>query len=140
MKYRYQCTSDKCEALNERVQSIHDEIPTSVTCSFCGDIASKVIEAPAVMTGNMSNKPFDVAVGRDAAARWDNIHARQEQRDKVRRDANQVGLTATSYNTFKPISDDQRKRRASGMRAVEKDGFKGAPNSAQELARTTSQT
>jgi hypothetical protein len=126
LRYRYLCTSEKCGAVNERVQSIHDKLPKEVTCEFCGDVAEHMIEAPAVLTGNMTNQAFDVAVGRDAAARWDVIHARQEKRDGVRRAANQVGLAAASYDEFKPISDDQRKTRTRVMKAVERDGYRQA--------------
>jgi hypothetical protein len=125
LKYKFLCTDyDGCGAVNERIQSIHDKLPDSIDCQFCGKVADLIVEAPAVLTGNMTNQSFDVAIGRDSAARWDVIRSRQEKRDTVRRNANQVGLAAASYDEFKPITDSQRKVRSRGMKAVERDGYK----------------
>lgn len=125
MVYEYQCTnSEVCGAVTERTQRMADERPASIPCKYCGVDAKFKISAPAVLTGNMANQTFDVAVGRDAARRWDAIHARQAQRDKVRRETNQAGLQATGYNEFRPIPEAQRQVRTQVTQAVERDGFR----------------
>ena len=123
MKYRYQCSNEACGARLERVVPIREHTPDT-TCEYCGSVAPQVIEAPAVMTGGMFNQPQDVTIGRDAAARWADIHTQQETRDKVRKETKSTGLTADGFQRYKPITKAQKDLRTRGMNAVSRDGFK----------------
>ena len=125
MVYEYLCTnSEVCGAVTERTQRMSDERPESIHCKYCGSVANFKLSVPAVMTGSMSNQSFDVAVGRDADRRWAAIHARQEKRNKIRRETGSAGLAATGYNDFQPISDQQRQVRTNVIDAAGRDGFK----------------
>lgn len=59
--------------------------------------------APAVSTDNMSKQSFDVTVGKDAAQRWEKIKARQEVRDKIRRETGEKALIATSHESYRTL-------------------------------------
>lgn len=126
MIYRYRCSSDACKAQVERIQSIKDPVPDTVSCTFCDGIAEKIVEAPAVLTGGMttSKQPIDVAIGSMAAARHEVIAERQAVRDGVRRKSGKVGIHADGYSDFKPINESTQKKRSAAIKQVEKDGFK----------------
>jgi hypothetical protein len=103
MKYDFRC--EKCECVQELVQSIKDPLPAKLKCKVknCGGWAVQVIYAPAVSRVGMSNEPFDVAVGRDAEVRWADIRRRQALRDKVRKESGEQALVMTGRNEFAPI-------------------------------------
>ena len=71
----------------------------------------------------MTNQPFDVAVGRDSEHRWATLREQQANRDKIRRESQQVGLAATGFNTFKPISEEQRQKRTAATQTVGRVGY-----------------
>jgi hypothetical protein len=48
----------------------------------------------------MYTAPIDVVIGRDAEARWSDIHRRQGDRDKVREEAGKSSLIMTGRNDF----------------------------------------
>jgi hypothetical protein len=124
MKYSYRCADATCKAQSERIQSIHDPIPDTIACPFCVGEAVLVLEAPAVLTGGMtsSKTPLDVAVGQASAARHEVLQERQAKRDKVRREAKQVGIKASSYADFQPIGKQEQKLRKAALDSVEKSG------------------
>lgn len=126
MIYKYRCEDQECDVLSEKAIPMKDfDSTVDSKCPKCGGVAKYEFQgAPAVATSGMSQAPLDVVIGRDAAKRWENIHQRQDKRDKVRRDAGKTGLTQTGYNEFQPISDEKKAKRTEGMRAVEKEGFK----------------
>jgi putative FmdB family regulatory protein len=96
--YDYRCT--ECGAVQELVQSVHKELPKELKCP-CGAKAEHVIlRAPGVATSGMSQAPIDVVIGRDAEARWADIHRRQEIREQVRKEQGKQGLTMTGRNEF----------------------------------------
>lgn len=126
MIYKYKCEDPKCGVVDEKSISIKDfdsEIPSK--CPKCKGVSKYLFDgAPAVMTSGMSQAPLDVVIGRDATKRWEDIHRRQEQRDKVRKDSGETGLTQTGRNEFQPITPDQKKARTEGQRAVDREGHK----------------
>jgi hypothetical protein len=78
-----------------------EERPKWKKCPKCGGRAvQQVISAPSVARSGMSEVPFDVAVGRDAEARWASIHERQAKRDKVRKESGKRALTQTGRNEY----------------------------------------
>lgn len=124
MIYEYQCTNlEACGAVTERIQRMADERPEVIPCKYCQSPATFKISAPAVLTGAtvlsgaVSNKEFDLAIGHDSNRRWKNINERQAQRDKVRKDNNQVGLAASGYENFQPITEQQRQFRTNATKA-----------------------
>lgn len=52
------------------------------------------------MTGSMNHQSIDVAIGRDAEARWKTLHERKAVRDKIRRESGKPGITAVGKNEF----------------------------------------
>jgi hypothetical protein len=127
--YEFACTNSDgtCGAVTETYQYNSTNCPESIPCPYCGGVSLFKISAPAVLTQNMGNKPFDVAVGRDAEMRWNEIHRQQEIRDKVRQETKQTGLAITGFNEFRPVSEENKKLRQAGMKAVEREGFKAEP-------------
>ena len=107
-RYDFRCLDPSCAVVQELVQSVHKALPDSVPCPKCGGRAEHVfLKAPAVSTIGMTNAPLDVVIGRDAAARWDDIHRRQDIRNRVRRESGKQSLTMTDRDAFE-ASDKRR--------------------------------
>jgi hypothetical protein len=70
----------------------------------------------------MGNQPIDVTVGHMADARREQIAERQQKRDKVRKESGQVGLKATSHDTFRPITRAEQAARESMHHRVQQAG------------------
>jgi hypothetical protein len=129
MRYRFRCRS--CSSVNELNQPVSAKVPDTFPCGYCPGSCTQVIEAPAVLRGGVSGRshsgtsdmPLDTVVGRNAAERWEKIHERQAERDRVRRESGQQGLTATSEG-FAPLSPEVKSLRTAGMAAVEREGYK----------------
>jgi hypothetical protein len=118
MKYDYQCQDEKCGFVQELVLASHKDRPEWKKCPQCGGRAVQVIlTPPALGTENSDNASFDVAVGRDAAKRWETIHERQVKRDKIRKEAGVTGLTMTAFNEFKPLPADSKLTLVKGIEA-----------------------
>ncbi len=124
MIYRYKCTQEDCGATTELVQPITADLPDTIACGYCPGTSTLKIEAPAVLTQGMATQKFDVAVGKDADRRWKSIHERQAARDRVRKETNTVGLAATGYTEFKPISPAQKQVRTNVTDAAGRDGYR----------------
>ena len=105
--YEYKC--DSCGLVQELIQPWSQEHPKWKKCINCGSRANEAfIHGPAMIHSDKAaanEVPFDVAVGRDAEARWADIKHRQKLRDKVRRESGAQGLTMTGRNEFQPIKD-----------------------------------
>lgn len=103
MKYDFRC--QKCECVQELVQSIKDPLPGKLKCKVkdCGGWALQIIYAPAVSLQGMTHEPFDIAIGRDAEVRWADIRRRQAIRNKVRQESGEQALVMTGRNEFAPI-------------------------------------
>ncbi len=97
--YDFQCQA--CGIVHEHICSISAR-PDFIKCVRCGGEAEQVIlVAPGVLTGGMSNVTQDVAIGRDAEKRWERIHEKKSQRDKVRRESGKGNLQYAD-GQFKP--------------------------------------
>ena len=97
--YDYKC--DSCGVVQEFVQSIHKPLPESLPCPRCGEDSFHVwLTAPGIMTGGMSHKTIDVAIGKDAEARWEKVNQRKAQRDKIRRESGKSGISAIGVNEY----------------------------------------
>ncbi len=129
--YEYKC--EPCNAVTERVQSMHAPRPDTILCKYCGQEAKFAISLVSIPTAGMSNSPLDVSIGRDAEAKWARIHENTEIRNKVRRETNTQGLTATSPTTFAPISRGQKALRTRVLDQVAKDGYK--PDSSDPMSK-----
>jgi putative FmdB family regulatory protein len=98
--YDYQC--QRCGAVREHIQSIHQDLPDMLPCLRCGGEAEQVIlVAPAISTSGMSNMTQDMAIGKDAEKRWERIGEKKAQRDKVRRESGKCSLKYED-GQFKP--------------------------------------
>ena len=123
MTYEYQCVNESCLVVIELIQVSSANRTETIPCPHCGGTAEFKISAPAISRVGMTNQPFDVAIGRDSESRWAVIRERQTTRDKVRQQSNQVGLAAVDFHTFKPISDEGRKKRTAAVKAAERTGY-----------------
>jgi putative FmdB family regulatory protein len=103
MRYDFRC--QKCELLVEHIQSIKDLLPEKLKCPRpgCDGKCVIVVSAPAIAHSGMTHEPFDVAVGRDAEARWADIRRRQDLRNKVRKESGEQALVMTGRNEFQPV-------------------------------------
>lgn len=103
MIYNYKCT--ECSFNIEIIQSIAIATFEDRNCPRCNKVTAKhVIDgAPALGLSGMSHAPVDIAIGRDAEARWSDIHRRQNIRDKVRRESGEKAIRMTGRNEFAPI-------------------------------------
>jgi putative FmdB family regulatory protein len=118
MTYEYQCGDEKCGFVQELILQSHNDRPEWKKCPACGGRATQVIlTAPSVSRQGSDNAPFDVAVGRDAAARWERIHERQAKRDKVRTETGASGLQLTGFNEYKPLPPDKKLTLVTGIEA-----------------------
>lgn len=105
--YEYLC--EKCNVVIEHVQPMSQERPTWKKCPKCGGRAyQEIITPPAVATSGMDTVSVDVAIGRDAAARWKVIHERQEVRNKARKESGKTALTQTGKDTY--VGTDKKLR------------------------------
>lgn len=119
-KYDYRCVNAGCEVVQEVVQSVHDPLPVWKKCPACGGRAEHVIlptGVPSLSTENMETQAFDVAVGRDAAKRWESIHERQAKRDKIRQTTGRDNLTMTGFDEFKPLPADSQLTLVKGIQS-----------------------
>jgi hypothetical protein len=125
MVYEYQCTnSDFCGAITEHTQRMSDPIADFIVCPFCESAAKYKYSRVSVLTGNMTNHTFDVAVGVDAEKRWTKIYEQQAIRDKARKESGSVGLQGVAPNTYRPITEQQKQTRTRVTNAVERDGYR----------------
>lgn len=118
MTYEYQCQDEKCKFVLELVLPSHNDRPEWKKCPACGGRATQVIlTAPAVSRQGSDTAPFDVAIGRDAAARWERIHERQAKRDKIRRESGSEALSLTGFNDYKPLPPETKLTLVTGLKA-----------------------
>jgi hypothetical protein len=59
----------------------------------------------------MDNAPIDNIIGKDADARWSDIHERQQIRNTARTQTGSAGLTEVGKNEFAPISEKSKETR-----------------------------
>jgi hypothetical protein len=48
----------------------------------------------------MSNTTQDIAIGKDANTRWEHIHEKKAERDKIREKSGKQGIRATPVGEF----------------------------------------
>lgn len=102
MRYDFRC--GKCAGITELVQPITSALPETIKCcrAICGGDCTQVITAPMISRTGMTHEPFDIAVGRDAEARWADISRRQNIRNQVRKESGAQALVMTGRNEFTP--------------------------------------
>lgn len=101
MIYEFKCHD--CDLVLEHLCPMGEQ-PKYKKCPKCGTRCEQTIYAPFVATSGMGQASLDVVVGRDAEKRWNRIHQRQEQRDKVRSDSGKTALTKTGKDEYKAHS------------------------------------
>jgi hypothetical protein len=81
----------------------------------------------AFMRSGMDNPPTDNFIGKDSEVRWNAIHERKAQADKVRKASGVAGVSMTGPNTFAPVTETQNQLRTSLSEAVvASGGYKNA--------------
>ena len=128
----YKCPD--CGLLTERIIQASQEIPLVMDCPRCKGEA-KFLEIPtgfSLGTSNFSNAPIDIVIGKDSERKWDNIHKRQEIRDKVRKESGVMGLSANNQGEFKPVSPMAQGLRAELNEILPKVGHKTSYDSPED--------
>jgi hypothetical protein len=98
--YDFKCKNEKCGLVEEYICPIA-ECPEVLKCKRCGSDSVQAYLTPrGVLTGNMTHAPIDVVIGRDAAKRWDRIHANKAMRDKIRQETGKQHIEATPVGEF----------------------------------------
>ena len=123
MRYEFVCSNNDCQFTTEHIQPMSEALPESLPCPLCASPSHYKFSAPAIV-GERKNESFDAAVGRDSERRWSAINDRQAQRDQVRRNTGEVGLVATSHDTFTPIPAKQKEVRTQVTDAAAKQGYR----------------
>ena len=111
MIYHFKC--EGCSFVQEVIQPANTATFEDRKCPRCGKATKHQFEgAPAVATSGMSQAPIDVIVGRDAAARWEDIGKRQALRNKARAAAGlkegDGAVRMTGRNQFEAIPDAKK--------------------------------
>jgi putative FmdB family regulatory protein len=121
MVYNFKCS--ECSFVVEVVQPMATATLEDRNCPRCNKITAKhVFEgAPAVATSGMTHAPIDVAIGRDAEARWADIKRRQGLRNKVRQDSGEQAVQMTGRNEFAPIKGGRLETVAAPNSGEDKD-------------------
>jgi DNA-directed RNA polymerase subunit RPC12/RpoP len=124
-----------CSTCNAKLHYDLTKAETTETrvCPCGGDMNRiwKSSDAPNVSRVGDANAPVDVIIGKKAEEKWDVIHARQEERNKVRVSSGQYGLTAVTQDTFKPITQEQKIKRTKILTTAAASGI-GVTNTTSE--------
>jgi len=89
--YEFRCLDLGCNVVTEHICSMSQR-PESIACSRCGGPTEQKFSIVGILTGNMSNPSLDVAIGKDAAKRWETIHERAAIKDKIRRESGKQAI------------------------------------------------
>lgn len=103
------------------------ETPASLMeCPRCGHMAQfqEIPSSVGISTTNFSERTIDVAIGADAERRWEDIHQRQAQRDRVRQESQQVGISMTGRSEFTPLTPEDHQRRGEALDILAQQGHK----------------
>lgn len=123
----------KCPECGVMVEKI---LPTSTTpnptipCPRCGKDANflSIPTSIGILTDNFQEQKVDIAIGKDADRRWQDISDRQQIRDRVRQQSGSLGLSMVGRNEFVPLPEGERVARTEGSAAVSTEGFKHQPD------------
>jgi phage FluMu protein Com len=128
----YKCSS--CNLLTEDIIASSLEVPATKTCPRCKSVANFLFMPTSVSLGlsSFSEAPIDTMIGKDADRRWEDIHKRQEIRDKVRRESGSVGLTMVGRNEFAPISEEVKATRTELNGILPSSGYKPSFDSKED--------
>lgn len=120
----YKCKD--CNLITEKIIAASQEISKSISCPKCKG-ESLFLEMPTSISlgrSTFSEAPIDTIIGKDADRRWEDIHKRQEVRDKVRKDSGSVGLSMVGRNEFAPIAEEVKVARTELNDILPTSGFK----------------
>lgn len=130
----YKCP--KCELKVEKILPISVTPWPTMPCPRVGcDGTAEFLTIPTSFnlgTENFSEKKVDVAIGKDANRRWEDLHNRQSLRDKVRQQSGQAGLSMVGRNEFVPLPETEKVARTEAAEAVTVEGFKHQPDTARD--------
>lgn len=128
----YKCKS--CGLMMEEILPINSTPPASMTCKRCGEQAEfkSIPSSVGLLTENFSEQKVDVAIGKDAARRWQDISDRQAVRDRVREQSGQAGLSMVGRNEFAPLAEGEKVARTEATAAVLAEGYKHQPDTATD--------
>lgn len=119
--FEYTCS---CGVRHEHLVLPPNQPPATHPCPRCKEPAQKrdFPTSIALARSGMDNAPLDNYIGKDAERRWEDIHQRQEVRNKVRKETGSAGLTMVGRNDFQPLSPDKRELRTSLNETIASSG------------------
>jgi len=108
----YKCQD--CNLITEKIINASQEIKESISCPKCKGNASYLEIPTSISLGvsSFSQAPLDNIIGKDSERRWENIHRRQEIRDKVRKESGSVGISMVGRDQFAPLTIEDKERRS----------------------------
>lgn len=121
--FEYKCSS--CGVVMEKVRKVEDK-NSPLACMYC-DGATTPLEFPtsiSMSTPGSDNNVIDVKIGAASEKEHERIRERKADRDKVRVDSNQNGLSATPSGTIKPITEEKKRIRTDVLTMLDKGGNK----------------
>lgn len=120
----YKC--EGCGLLTEKIIATNLTPDPTIKCPRCSELAQfKAIPSSfGLLTDNFSQQKMDVAIGKDADRRWEDINTRQATRDRVRQQSGQMGLTMVGRNEFAPVPEATKALRTEAAAALSETGYK----------------
>lgn len=124
----YKCPS--CGVLSERIVPTSQTPDATIPCPKCGEASAfrPIPSSIGLLTDSFQEQKIDVAIGKDADRRWQDVEARQQIRDKVRRDSGRQGVSMVGRNEFVPITEADKVARSEAADVVSVEGFKHQPD------------
>lgn len=117
-----------CGVISERIITASAPIPPTTACDKC-KMEATFLEIPTSFSLGLSTfaeAPLDVVIGADADRRWNSIHAKQEVKDKIRKETGSLGLTVNSEGNYAPVSEENKAKRKELGTILSESGHKPA--------------
>ena len=124
----YKCPS--CGVMIEKILPTETTPRPTEPCPRCGGEANflTIPTSIGIMTGNFQERKIDIAIGKDAERRWQDVENRQQIRDRVRETSGQSGLSMVGRNEFVPLPEATKVARTEGSEAITSEGFRHRPD------------
>lgn len=122
--YEYKCVP--CDVVDEKVRTIADK-DAPLSCKYCHGpmVALTYPTSFGISTPGSDNNPIDIKIGSAANKRWEELDSRKANRDRIRVENNQNGLSATpDGEKIIPISPEKKEVRTKVLDMIASGGNK----------------